>query len=62
MRRPFDKDGGDEIVVVKLQSSFFVHERGIEQGYTDDSGWVVELRARDATASEKAAYVSHEGR
>ncbi len=62
VRRPFDASGGGEIVVVKLQSSFFVHERGVEQGYTDDRGWVVELQARDATAAEKAAFVNREGR
>jgi hypothetical protein len=62
MRRPFDGHGGGEIVVVKTQSSFFVHERGMEQGYTDDRGWVVELRARDATAAEKAAFINREGR
>lgn len=62
VRRPFDKNGGGEIVVVKTQTSYFVHERGLEQGFADDRGWVVELRARDATAPEKAAFVNREGR
>lgn len=55
------RDG--KYVVVMTQTSFFVHENGVAQGYAEDRGWVVELQARPATVAEMAALgATKEGR
>lgn len=51
-----------DIVVVKTQSAFYVSERGLEQGYEDDQGWVLELSARPAGQNEMAAFLAREAR
>lgn len=62
VRVPFHKGGGGEVVTIKTQSASYCPEGGLERGFTEDQGWVVELRARRATEQETAVYVAHEGR
>lgn len=51
-----------DIVVVKTQSAFYVSERGLEQGYEEDQGWVLELSARPAGTNEASVFIAREAR
>lgn len=62
VRRPFDDQGGGDVVTIGTQTSWYVRERGIEQGFPEDQGWVVEVRARTATETEKALFAVAEAK
>lgn len=51
-----------EIVVIKTQSSFWVRENGLSQGYPQDQGWVLELAGRPASVNEQSAFIAREDR
>lgn len=53
---------GGDIVVVKTQRSFYVASSGLEQGFDDEQGWVIELTARLAGQNEISAFLAREAR
>lgn len=51
---------GGDIVVIKTQSSFWVSENGVSQGYPQDQGWVLELAGRPASVNEQSVFIARE--
>lgn len=62
VRRPFDASGGGDVVTIGAARSWYMREGGIAAGFTEDQGWVVEVRARAATGDEKARFAVEEAK